>query len=163
MTDNPQHVNPGLDATFNPIVIDDSYRQKKDIPIETVVELNETIRKLKRHLQELKGVSLKVVSDCESLSITLASNKAKQNIPPTPEEEPCRNCPYAILCSECKPRKEHDDSIYNTALDDVREALSYIRFQDEDTWFIEAAIKKIESLRKHKMIEEAEKRAGGKE
>ena len=29
MTDNPQHVNPGLDTTINPIVIDDSYREKQ--------------------------------------------------------------------------------------------------------------------------------------
>ena len=33
------------------------------------------------------------------------------------------------------------------ALDEVREALSHIRYQEEDMWFIEAAIKKIESLR----------------
>jgi hypothetical protein len=29
MTDNPQHVNPGLDTTINPVVIDDSLREKK--------------------------------------------------------------------------------------------------------------------------------------
>ena len=35
----------------------------------------------------------------------------------------------------------------NQTLNDVRAALSHIRFQDEDAWFIEATIKKIESLR----------------
>jgi len=32
-------------------------------------------------------------------------------------------------------------------LDEVREKLSHIRFQEEDMWFIEATIKEIESLR----------------
>ena len=45
-------------------------------------------------------------------------------------------------------QKEHDEQTRNQTLDDVRKALSHIRFQEEDTWFIEAAIKKIESLRK---------------
>ena len=43
--------------------------------------------------------------------------------------------------------KQHTTVIRNATLDDVRKVLSHIRFQEEDTWFIEAAIKKIESLR----------------
>lgn len=49
----------------------------------------------------------------------------------TPEEE------------EKRIRKHEREKV----LDEVREALSHIRYQDEDMWFIEAAIKRIEFLR----------------
>jgi hypothetical protein len=40
MTGKPQHVNPGLDTTINPVVIDDSYREKKVIPDYTAAALS---------------------------------------------------------------------------------------------------------------------------
>ena len=46
---------------------------------------------------------------------------------------------------------QHDNEIRRKereqVLDELRESLSHIRFQEEDMWFIEAVISKIESLR----------------
>jgi predicted Fe-S protein YdhL (DUF1289 family) len=68
---------------------------------------------------------------------------------PSPQSPICDRCRTGIepFCIGCDRLQQHDTAIRNATLDDVREALSHIRFQEEDLWFVEAAQKKIESLR----------------
>ena len=56
-------------------------------------------------------------------------------------------CPQYKIWQHCPVAGDIAAKAREDALNDVREALSHIRFQEEDMWFIEAAIKKIEFLR----------------
>ena len=50
--------------------------------IEQIVELDQHVTKLKAHIQQVKNDAFKVIADCESMSITLASRPA-----PSPSEQ----------------------------------------------------------------------------
>ena len=80
--------------------------------IEQIAELDQHVTKLKSHIQQVKNDAFKVIADCESMSITLASH---------PAPSPCVQC----LEEDRVSMMEHDAAIAAQArekvLDEVKQ------------------------------------------